>query len=1301
MSSGACLYVVFFVESALLHCLICRYFTISLAFLCALAALASSPATATSPNIVISQVYGGAGCATAGCSQYKNDFVELFNRGSTPQSVSGWSVQYASATGTVAWTVTLLPNVTIQPGQYFLVAQGAGPNGTNALPAPDATGTTAMSATAGKVALLNSVTALNGACPASAAIVDLVGYGPTANCSETSPAPLLSATTADLRASSGCTDTDNNAVDLSVAAPAPRNSSTTAPCAGATPNVNLSVSTNTASETAQTIVTVTATASAAVVGDQTVALAVMGTGITAGDYTLSNTTIAILSGQTTGSVTFTVVDDVLVEGTETAVLTISTPSAGIVLGATVTQSIVITDNDAAGLPNLTVNDVAVNEGNSGTTTFTFTVSLSAPAPAGGVTFDIATANGTATAGSDYAAKSLTAQTIAVGNSTYTFDVLVNGDTLPELDETFFVNISNVTNAVVTDGQGQGTIINDDLYKIHDVQGSGATSPLVGQTVSVEGVVIGVFQGATQLKGFFLQEEDADADADPNTSEGIFVFCNACPTSVAEGQRVRVTGVVSEFNGLTEITSSTVGSVIITDAGNHLAEVTPTVITLPIVGDVNAYYEARESMRVTFADPLIVSEYFELARYGQIVLYQGARPFQYTDGSPPSVAGVTAHADELLRRRVILDDDNNVENAYLNQTAGNQVIYHPRANGGFSVGTQGTDFFRGGDLVSNLTGVLHWSFSGGTSVDAWRIRPTAATPVTFTVANPRPATAPAVGGAIRAAGANMLNYFTTIDSTSSSSSGPCGPSGGQDCRGADSVGELNRQRERAAIVVCTLNADVMALMEMENTTASATVTDLLGAVNTRCGGTTPYAFVNTGGTLGTDAIRVHLIYRAGVVATFGSPLVDLDPIHNRPPTAQTFDVVDANNPAFGKRFTVIANHLKSKGCSGATGADLDTGDGQGCFSDRRTQQASRMLSWVSGTVVPAAGNADVLLLGDFNSYGKEPPVTTLTNGGFTDLAGTLLGTNSYSYLFNGELGHLDYAFASASLAAKVKGVGNWHINADESDLLDYNDEIKDVGESAFEAKPDGSLLSPPRVVFQASTAYRASDHDPVLVGLFDVAATPTIIANPSSTTVLVGATATLTAAATGVPTPTVQWFVSTDGGVTFSSIPGATATTLSFTAQASDNNNQYRATFTNATGSANSSAATLSVNYGPLLNIDNSTATTYDAATDGVLLLRYLLGYRDAALIADARGTGASLRDATQIAAHISANLAAFDVDGDGQTLALTDGLMILRRLLNPTASPADTAATAAITANAKNSARSNENVVRAIDQLKP
>ncbi|MBR0346643.1 MAG: ExeM/NucH family extracellular endonuclease, partial [Rudaea sp.] len=751
-------------------------------------------------------------------------------------------------------------------------------------------------------------------------------------------------------------------------------------------------------------------------------------------------------------------------------------------------SVTAQGGSSGGPPALSVDDVAKAEGDSGTTIFRFTISLSAPAPAGGVSFDIATADGTATVASgDYVANSASL-TIPAGATSTTFDVAVNGDTQVEPDETFFVNITNVGGATVADAQGQGTILNDDgatITRIHDVQGNGAASPMVGATVTVEAVVTATFQ-TTDIKGFFLQEEDVDADADPNTSEGIFIYCNACPTPVAEGQRVRATGVVSEFSGLTEITASAAGSVIVTEAGNHLNEVTPATITLPIVGDIDAYYEARESMLVRYSDTLTVSEYFEMARYGQVVLMQGGRPLQFTEDHAPNVAAYAAYRDQIARRKVLLDDDNNQQNSPLNLPAGRQSVYHPHANGGFSAGTQGEDFFRGGDVVNNLTGVLHWSWAGYTGTDAWRIRPTTSKPVQFTVANPRPAAPPSTNGAIKAVGLNMLNYFTTIDTTAGNT-GPCGPSGGMDCRGADSVAELNRQRERASVVLCSLNADVYGLVELENTTATDTINDLLGAVNARCGSPHPYTFVNTGGKLGSDAIRVFIIYRTGVVAPFGSPLVDLDSIHNRPPTAQTFDVVDTTNPARGQRFTLVVNHFKSKGCSGASGADTDQNDGQACWASRRNSQASRLLSWINSTVIPAAGDPDVLLVGDFNAYANESAIATLKAGGYHDLTTELLGSaDAYSYVFDGQLGHLDYAFASNSLNTQVAGVGPWRINSDESTLFDYNDEIRDVGEGAFEAKPDGSALTPPRILFQPATPYRSSDHDPVLVGLFRTA-----------------------------------------------------------------------------------------------------------------------------------------------------------------------------------------------------------------------
>jgi hypothetical protein len=180
--------------------------------------------TPPAPLVVISQVYGGGGNTGA---PYQNDFIEVFNRGSTSVNISGWSVQYASAAGT-SWFVTpLCPSgpCTLAPGQYFLVQEASGGAMGIPLPPADVTGTTAMSATAGKVALVTNTTPLSGSgCPFAAGVVDFIGYGATANCFEgAGVAPAPSNTTADLRAGGGCVDTDNNASNFATGAPAPIN----------------------------------------------------------------------------------------------------------------------------------------------------------------------------------------------------------------------------------------------------------------------------------------------------------------------------------------------------------------------------------------------------------------------------------------------------------------------------------------------------------------------------------------------------------------------------------------------------------------------------------------------------------------------------------------------------------------------------------------------------------------------------------------------------------------------------------------------------------------------------------------------------------------------------------------------------------------------------------------------------------------------------------------------------------------------------------------------------------------------
>ncbi|MEP7101410.1 MAG: lamin tail domain-containing protein, partial [Burkholderiales bacterium] len=186
----------------------------------------SAPAQAA---VVISQVYGGGGNSGA---TLKNDFIELFNNGNAAVSLSGWSVQYNSAAGTSNWQLTALPSVTIQPGQYLLVYEAAGTGGSSPL-TPDATGTIAMSGTAGRVALVSNTTALSGSTNSGGAILDAISFGPATTPTEGTPTALLSNTTGALRNSGGCVDTDNNSADFTIGTPAPRNTATTpAPCDG-------------------------------------------------------------------------------------------------------------------------------------------------------------------------------------------------------------------------------------------------------------------------------------------------------------------------------------------------------------------------------------------------------------------------------------------------------------------------------------------------------------------------------------------------------------------------------------------------------------------------------------------------------------------------------------------------------------------------------------------------------------------------------------------------------------------------------------------------------------------------------------------------------------------------------------------------------------------------------------------------------------------------------------------------------------------------------------------------------------
>jgi Tol biopolymer transport system component len=432
------------------------------------------------PLIAISQVYGGGGNSGA---TFRNDFIEVFNRGTTTIDLAGWSVQYASATGTT-WSVTPLCSTgpcLLLPGRYFLVQENQGAGGSTDLPSPDATGTIAMTSGSGKVAIASNTSPLTGPCPTGPRILDFVGYGTTANCFEGSTAPAPGNATADIRKGGGCVDTQDNAVDFFVHTPEPRNSSIPAnACSGQTADISISDVTVKEGDSGTLSAGFTVSLIAASASTVTVDYATAnGTASSPADYqAIPTTTFTFTPGEVSRTINVHVNGDTLDEPDESFFVNLTHPTNAAILDGQGQGTIV--DDDVP--PTLTIDDISQNEGNSGSTTFHFVVTLSAPALTGGVTFDIATQDGTASvANNDYVPKALTVQTIPVGNTSFALDVTVNSDTNIEPDETFFVNVTNVSGATVSNGQGKGTIQNDDsptlsINSVAVTEGDTGTTP---------------------------------------------------------------------------------------------------------------------------------------------------------------------------------------------------------------------------------------------------------------------------------------------------------------------------------------------------------------------------------------------------------------------------------------------------------------------------------------------------------------------------------------------------------------------------------------------------------------------------------------------------------------------------------------------------------------------------------------------------------------------------------------------------------------------------------------------------------
>ncbi|HZY43034.1 MAG TPA: ExeM/NucH family extracellular endonuclease, partial [Anaerolineae bacterium] len=371
---------------------------------------------------------------------------------------------------------------------------------------------------------------------------------------------------------------------------------------------------------------------------------------------------------------------------------------------------------------------------------------------------------------------------------------------------------NAVNTTVTASSGTGC--GGAFAPIYMVQGIGLSSPLVGQPVTIEGVVVGDFQASTQQSGFYLQ--DPIGDSNSATSDGVFVYAPG-GLDVSVGDVVRVTGTVVEFNELTEL--SPVTSVTLCSSGQPLA---PTVVDLPVAATNDQ--ERFEGMYVTIPETLTVDQNFFQGRYGQVTLSADGRMYNPTNGN-----GFGDTLELNARRMLILDDGTTAQNP-------NPIPY---------IGADNT--LRAGDVITNLTGVIDYGpINSNTAIQHYRLQPTG--PVTISRAQPRTATPAAVGGSIHVASFNVLNYFN----------GNGDGTGFPTARGATTLAEFNRQRNKIIPAIVALNADVVGLMEIENdgTGSLSAIQDLVNGLNAATSAGT-YAFVSEPAP-GGDQIKVAMI-----------------------------------------------------------------------------------------------------------------------------------------------------------------------------------------------------------------------------------------------------------------------------------------------------------------------------------------------------------------------------------------------------------------------------------------------------------
>ena len=617
-----------------------------------------------------------------------------------------------------------------------------------------------------------------------------------------------------------------------------------------------------------------------------------------------------------------------------------------------------------------------------------------------------------------------------------------------------------------------------LVSIPDIQttGDGDDSQLINQTVETKGVVTAAYPKGENanlkgLEGFTIQTPGTGGTWDPSrtASDGLFVFMGkSSATTPSIGECVVVKGKVAEHSGVKNATAAT----------QSLTQLLPQSITTATDCDpvkptelsgvpTQDQMEALESMLVLPKDTWTITDNYKTNRYGTLSLTPGTEVLRTATDVVAPGAAAQAYEAENAAKTIDLDDASTTDLTNFKQN-GHKERYAYLANG--------APARVGYHVIFTKPVVLESRFG------SFVFQPTQMTagnpdrsPVTITGERP---TVPTVSGDTKVATFNVLNYFSDLGENEPGCKGYEDRNHkyvtDKDCklRGAWSSQAFANQQTKIVQAINMIDADVVALEEIENPVASGVSTDRDGALKSlvnalnAAAGSEVWAYVPSPSTVpaNEDVIRIAFIYKKATITPVGDSVIYDDPAYTglaRQPLAQEFKpITDANHE--GKNFVVIANHFKSKGSapknlSGAeAAANTDNGDGQGNSNGVRVKQARAL-----ATFAQRFNGTPTLLVGDFNAYTKEDPLKVLTDAGWAHES----GHGDSSYVYGGRSGSMDHVFANSAAHPLITEVKSWAVNAQESIAFEYSR----ANYNAY-------------LAFEADNPYRASDHNPEIIGL---------------------------------------------------------------------------------------------------------------------------------------------------------------------------------------------------------------------------